>query len=281
MAVFDDVGKDKLVIYPHSIKWKNGKIPVAQKADFQVIPIKKAEPLRAEIEHFISCVKTRGIPRTDGKEGLRVLKVLELAEEAVLHKTRSSARGDYFLHESAYVDEGAEIGEGTQIWHFSHILKGSRIGKNCKIGQNVVIGPNVTIGNGCKIQNNISIYEGVTLEDNVFCGPACVFTNVINPRSEVPRMKEIRKTLVKKGASIGANATIVCGNTLGKYSFIGAGSVVTKDIPDYALVYGNPTEIRGWMCECGVKLEFEKLKSVCKACKREYLKKKDRVGRVD
>ncbi len=189
------------------------------------------------------------------------------------NKLSKSGKQEYFLHESSYVDEGCDIGGGTQIWHFSHVLKGSKIGKSCKIGQNVVIGPNVTIGNGCKIQNNISLYEGVTLEDEVFCGPSMVFTNVFNPRSAIPRMSELRLTLVKKGATIGANATIICGNTIGQYAFIGAGAVVTEDVPDYALVIGNPGRIEGWMCECGVKLSFDKQgDSRCKTCTLVYEK---------
>jgi UDP-2-acetamido-3-amino-2,3-dideoxy-glucuronate N-acetyltransferase len=188
-------------------------------------------------------------------------------------RLRKSGKQGYFLHESSYVDEGCDIGEGTKIWHFSHVLKGSKIGRNCKIGQNVVIGPNVTIGNGCKIQNNISLYEGVTLEDEVFCGPSMVFTNVFNPRSAIPRMNELRLTLVKKGATIGANATIICGNTIGQHAFVGAGAVVTKDVPDYALVIGNPGRIEGWMCECGVKLNFdEQGVSRCETCTLVYEK---------
>ncbi len=186
----------------------------------------------------------------------------------------------FFVHESSYIDDDVEIGEGTKIWHFSHILRDCYIGKNCKIGQNVVIGPNVTIGNGCKIQNNVSIYEGVTLEDDVFCGPSCVFTNIHNPRSAIPRMDELRETVVMKGAAIGANATIVCGNNIGRYAFIGAGSVVTKETPDYALVYGNPARITGWMCECGIKLEFREPGAVCESCKKEYKKMKNKVERI-
>ncbi|MEZ6176164.1 MAG: acyltransferase [Candidatus Scalinduaceae bacterium] len=177
---------------------------------------------------------------------------------------------EFFVHESSYVDEGCEVGKGTSIWHFSHILKGSRIGENCKIGQNIVIGPNVTVGNNCKIQNNVSLYEGVTLEDEVFCGPSMVFTNVFNPRSAISRMNELRATLVKKGATIGANTTIVCGNTIGKYAFIGAGAVVTKNVPDYALITGNPGRIVGWVCMC-TKLGFnEEGTGVCKACSLIY-----------
>lgn len=176
----------------------------------------------------------------------------------------------YFAHESAFVDDGVEIGQGTSIWHTSHILKGSRIGKNCKIGQNVVVGPRVTVGNEVKIQNNVSVYEGVTLEDHVFCGPSMVFTNVFNPWSEIPRMNELRPTLVKRGATLGANSTILCGITIGRYAFIGAGTVVTKDVPDHALVVGNPGRITGWMCLCGVKLRVEGEQSTCSACRRQY-----------
>ena len=158
---------------------------------------------------------------------------------------------DVFVHESAYIDEGCEIGVGTKIWHFCHIISGAKIGTNCSFGQNVMAGPNVSIGNDCKIQNNVSIYNGVTLEDNVFCGPSCVFTNVLTPRAGVERKDEYAKTLVKKGATIGANATIVCGNNLGQYCTIGAGAVVTKDVPDYALMAGVPAKRIGWVSRSG------------------------------
>jgi UDP-2-acetamido-3-amino-2,3-dideoxy-glucuronate N-acetyltransferase len=177
----------------------------------------------------------------------------------------------YFVHESSYIDEPATIGEGTKIWHFSHVLRNCTIGRKCNIGQNVVIGPNVTIGDDVKIQNNVSVYDGVTLEDHVFCGPSMVFTNVVNPRSEVIRKDEYRKTLVRRGVSIGANATIVCGITLGRYAFIGAGAVVTKDVPDFALVVGNPARRTGWMCRCGIKLKVEADRGVCSACGARYL----------
>lgn len=166
----------------------------------------------------------------------------------------------YFKHESAYVDDNVEIAEGTKIWHFSHVQSGAKIGKNCVLGQNVNIGNNAIIGNNVKIQNNVSVYEGVILEDYVFCGPSMVFTNITDPRSKYPQVgaKFYKKTLVKEGASLGANSTIVCGNTIGRFAFVGAGAVVTKDIPDFALVVGNPARIAGWLSEAGQKLQFDK-----------------------
>jgi UDP-2-acetamido-3-amino-2,3-dideoxy-glucuronate N-acetyltransferase len=161
---------------------------------------------------------------------------------------------DIFIHESSYIDENVDIGSNTKIWHFSHILSNSKIGKNCSLGQNVVVGPNVTIGNNVKIQNNVSVYEGVTLKDGVFCGPSCVFTNVNNPRSDIIRKNEYRKTIVEHGASIGANSTIICGNNLGKYCFIAAGSVVTKNVPNYALMLGSPARRVGWVSKAGLRL---------------------------
>ena len=177
---------------------------------------------------------------------------------------------EYFVHESSYVDEGCAIGAGTKIWHFSHVMKGCTIGENCNIGQNVVISPGVTLGNGVKIQNNVSVYTGVVCEDGVFLGPSCVFTNVINPRSFIERKSEYRKTTVKKGASIGANATIVCGHDIGRYAFVGAGAVVTRNVPDYAMVYGSPARIRGYVCQCGEKLQFEDGAATCPACGKKY-----------
>jgi UDP-2-acetamido-3-amino-2,3-dideoxy-glucuronate N-acetyltransferase len=185
----------------------------------------------------------------------------------------SSSSTVYFVHASSYVDEGCTIGEGTKIWHFSHVMSGATIGRGCNIGQNVVISPGVTIGNNVKIQNNVSVYTGVVLEDDVFCGPSMVFTNVVNPRSHVSRKDEYRPTVVSRGATLGANSTIVCGHSVGRYSFVGAGAVVTRDIPDYALVIGNPARIAGWMCECGVTLvkgDKPPARSRCASCKAEY-----------
>ena len=182
------------------------------------------------------------------------------------------AEQDYFVHDSSYVDQPCEIGKGTRIWHFSHVMPNCKIGERCNIGQNVVISPDVVIGNNVKIQNNVSIYTGCILEDDVFCGPSMVFTNVVNPRSHVIRRDEYKTTLVKRGASMGANSTIVCGVTIGRYAFIGAGSVLTRDVPDYALMYGNPARQHGWMCACGLKLEFEAEKARCSGCQQQYEK---------
>ena len=183
---------------------------------------------------------------------------------------------DYFVHESSYVDEGAQIGSGTKIWHFCHVMGSTVIGERCNIGQNVFVAADVKIGNNVKIQNNVSVFKGVILEDDVFLGPSMVFTNVSNPRSHVSRKNEYKTTLVKKGATVGANATILCGITLGQYCFIGAGTVVTRSVPDYGLVYGNSGRVQGWMCQCGIRLEFEMVdgqeQASCPECGERYLK---------
>ncbi len=281
MLVFDDVSKDKLCLYPHKIEWIEGKTPVAKKEEAVIIPIEEGEPLKKELKHFIECVEKRQKPTTDGEEGLKVLKVIEVAQQKLLtvrkNNTFEAKTDAYFVHESSYVDEGVEIGEGTKIWHFSHILKGSKIGKNCIIGQNVVIGPDVTIGNRCKIQNNVSLYKGVTLEDEVFCGPSCVFTNVYNPRAFIERKHEFRPTLVKRGATIGANATIVCGVTIGEYALIAAGAVVKKDVPPYAIVAGVPAKQIGWACKCGTTLKFEDKHAICSYCGDKYKEKEEGI----
>jgi UDP-2-acetamido-3-amino-2,3-dideoxy-glucuronate N-acetyltransferase len=286
MAVFDDTAKpeDKLLVYPHRIDWKEGNIPTPVKENAIAVEYEMKEPLNEECRHFLECIQTGATPRTDGEEGLRVLKVLNACQRSLdqhgLSIAPSEPERPYFVHPTAIVDEPSVIGEGTSIWHFSHVLKGSHIGENCKIGQNVVIGPSAVIGNHVKIQNNVSVYEGVILEDYVFCGPSMVFTNVFNPRSEIPRMKELRKTLVKRGATLGANATIVCGNMIGRYALIGAGAVVTRDVPDYAMVYGNPAKQAGWICRCGEKLTLKKNKATCKACNSDYVLKNKQLEAV-
>jgi UDP-2-acetamido-3-amino-2,3-dideoxy-glucuronate N-acetyltransferase len=187
----------------------------------------------------------------------------------------------FFAHATAIIDEGAQIGEGTKIWHFSHVMPGAVIGNNCNLGQNVVVSPKVILGNNVRVQNNVSIYEGVICEDDVFLGPSMVLTNVINPRSAVSRKNEFKTTLIKKGATIGANATIVCGNTIGNFAFIGAGTVVTKDVPDYALIIGNPGRQTGWMSEYGQKLQFNKNNmAVCEESKQEYILENNVVKRL-
>lgn len=189
---------------------------------------------------------------------------------------------NYFAHETAVVDKGCIVGQGTKIWHFSHIMSDCIIGEQCSIGQNVVISPQVKIGNRVKIQNNVSVYTGVICEDEVFLGPSCVFTNVINPRSAIVRKDEYKPTLVQKGATIGANSTIVCGITIGRYAFVGAGAVVTKDIPDYALVVGNPARQSGWMSEYGHKLKFDAQgKAVCPESKEEYVLEEGKVKKIE
>jgi predicted dehydrogenase/acetyltransferase-like isoleucine patch superfamily enzyme len=265
MAVFDD-GEPwdrKLIVFPHKTEWVGG-VPRAVKADGQPVGLDTGEPLNIECRHFLDCISNGTKPRTDGREGLRVLSVLARAtasltqqrnnaESAVTQKNMPRFPG-VTIHESTYVDDDVNIGTGTKIWHFSHILDHTRIGQDVIIGQNVVIGPSVTVGNKCKIQNNVSIYRGVTLEDGVFCGPSCVFTNVNNPRAEIERKSEFRPTLVKRGSTIGANATIVCGVTLGEYCFIAAGAVVTRNVPAFALMAGVPAHRIGWMSHSGERL---------------------------
>ena len=188
---------------------------------------------------------------------------------------------DFFVHESSYVDEGAVIGAGSKVWHFCHVMAGAVIGERCNLGQNVVVMPGTRLGNNVKVQNNVSIYEGVTLEDDVFCGPSCVFTNVTNPRSHVSRKHEYRPTLVRRGTSIGANATIVCGVTLGEYAFIGAGAVVTSDVPAFALMVGVPARRVGWMCRCGERLQLRDRQAACGACGATYREEQGALSLVD
>ncbi len=286
MAVFDDTlpWKRKLLLYPHMIRWEH-QIPVPAKAEPELVEVAEAEPLKMECEHFLNAISTGRRPRTDGHEGLAVLRVLNASQRSLddhtgrislpiepkapptTHTTHTGSEASFFVHPSSIVDEGVTVGSGTKIWHFCHVIEGSRIGERCNIGQNVVVGPDVSIGNACKIQNNVSVYKGVTLEDEVFCGPSMVFTNVYNPRAHLRRMDEIRPTLVRKGATLGANCTIVCGVTIGSYAFVGAGAVVTRDVPAHALIVGNPGRRIGYMCTCGVRLGDD-LK--CSACGEVY-----------
>ncbi len=275
MAVFDDLSNDKLLIYPHRIRWENGKVPIAIKAEHYSVKIKKKEPLKEEARHFIECVTKGKTPRTDAREALRVLKVLEISEESIKSNNackNNSPGKEYFIHPTSCVDENVKIGEGTKVWHFSHILKNTTIGKQCVIGQNVAIGPDAKIGDRCKIQNNVSVYKGVTLEDDVFCGPSCVFTNVNTPRSFIERKNEFLNTLAKKGSTIGANATIICGVTIGKYAFVAAGAVVKKDVADYGLVLGVPAKQAGWVCKCGARLKIAPTAKIkkCLRCGSAY-----------
>jgi UDP-2-acetamido-3-amino-2,3-dideoxy-glucuronate N-acetyltransferase len=294
MAVFDDTKPwpDKLLLYPHEIRWENN-VPVPARAEPEHVGIPQSEPLRIECEHFLHCMTNGCQPITDGREGLQVLKILNAGQrsldqygakiclqtsnghagagvETSTPQAQSTSGSSFFAHPTAVIDDGCEIGAGTKIWHFSHVLTNSRIGQSCNIGQNVVIGPDVTIGSRCKIQNNVSVYRGVTLEDGVFCGPSMVFTNIYNPRAEIGKMDQVRPTLIRKGATLGANCTIVCGVTIGRYAFIGAGAVVTRNVPDYALVVGNPARQIGWACECGERVTQS---LDCLACGKEFEQK--------
>ena len=274
MAVFDDgqAWDRKLLLYPHKIEWR-ASLPVPQSAEALPVPLDEGEPLKLECRHFLDCIADGRTPRTDGREGVRVLRVLARATAALKGPAEPAPTrpGPSFpgvrIHPSAYVDEPCEIGAGTRIWHFVHILPRTRIGRDCSLGQNVMVGPDVTVGDHCKIQNNVSLYKGVVLEDGVFCGPSCVFTNVNNPRAEVERKDEFRATLVKRGATIGANATIVCGHTIGEYAFIAAGAVVAADVPAFALMAGVPARRIGWMSHAGERLGLD---LVCPRSGRRY-----------
>jgi len=300
MAVFDDTEpwEDKLRLYAHRIDWSNHQ-PVPCKAEAERVEVPRGEPLKRECHHFLACVANGRRPVTDGEEGLAVLQVLKraqtcldtggsapvpsppvpglprtpgeekVAEPNAAARALSPAASDqgYFAHGTAVVDPGAAVGRGSRIWHFAHVLPGSTIGDNANLGQNVVIGPDVTIGRNCKIQNNVSVYKGVTLEEGVFCGPSMVFTNIYNPRAEIGKMDQVRPTLVRRGATLGANCTVVCGVTIGRWALVGAGAVVTRNVPDHALVAGNPARPIGWVCACGERLT-EAL--ACPACGKGY-----------
>lgn len=274
MAVFDDTQPErKLLLYPHQVDWID-RVPVARCSEGKPVPLATDEPLRLECLHFLESMTTRRAPDTDGNNGVRVLRILAASERSLSShgdiQTISKRADSYFADPTAKVDTPCSIGPKTYIWHFSHIMRNASIGERCNLGQNVHVASNVKIGNNVKIQNNVSLYEGVELEDDVFCGPSMVFTNVINPRSQVNRKNEYRKTLVRRGATLGANSTIVCGVTIGEYAFVGAGAVVTKDVLPYALVVGSPARQIGWMCRCGIRLHQSGSEAHCDACGQAY-----------
>jgi UDP-2-acetamido-3-amino-2,3-dideoxy-glucuronate N-acetyltransferase len=269
MAVFDDTRpwNEKLIMHRQYLTWTGGQTPTPSKAKGEAVVVPESEPLRNECAHFLECCRDRRTPRTDGWEGLRVLQVLQAAQRSLDHDAEGQAvileqsqkaaparKPEYYVHPTAIVDEGAEIGKGTKIWHFCHVMKGAKLGERCILGQNVNVDGGTILGNNVKVQNNVSIYTGLVIEDDVFLGPSCVLTNVTNPRSQVSRHSLYERTVIKRGATIGANATIVCGVTVGRYAFVAAGTVVTKDVPDYALVVGNPGRQAGWMSRHGHRL---------------------------
>jgi UDP-2-acetamido-3-amino-2,3-dideoxy-glucuronate N-acetyltransferase len=247
-------------LYRDFLTWKDGRIATPNKVSGQRLGIAEVEPLSRECRHFLECCRDRRVPRTDGQEGLRVLRVLRAAQLSLETDGQAVAPAaetpDYYVHPSAVVDEGASIGAGTKVWHFAHVQSGARIGRKCSLGQNAHV-DGAIIGHNVKIQNNVSIYSGVVVEDDVFLGPSCVLTNVTNPRSQINRRGLYEKTLIRTGATVGANATIVCGVTIGRYAFVAAGAVVTRDVPDYALVKGNPARQAGWMSRHGHVLEAD------------------------
>ena len=289
MFSYEDSSDDKsLLFYEKGIDWIQGE-PVKRDGPTEIIPFDTAMPLTEELRYFTEHLNGNPIGIADARNGVEVLEILEKASESLLtgggqgkrkeegkrvrgiegERVRGIEGGGlgFFAHPAAVIDEGCMIGGGTRIWHFSHILSGSNIGENCNIGQNVVVGPDVTIGKGCKIQNNVSVYKGVTLEDGVFCAPSMVFTNIYNPRAEIRKMDQVRSTLVKRGATLGANCTIVCGTTIGRYAFIGAGAVVTKDLLHQEFDLGNSARQIGWVCECGEKLDDT---LTCTVCVKKY-----------
>ncbi len=301
--------EDKLLLYPHKINWQNNiPIPSKAEAERLDIPQAEPLRMECEhFLHCMANGRRPSTDGAEGLRVLRILNAAQRSldqdgEKIILAQRRKDAEHlgqrsegrsqrsevggrrsevgsqrsegaegteHYFAHETAVIDDGCRIGKGTKIWHFSHILSNSTLGESCNIGQNVVIGPDVSIGNGCKIQNNVSVYKGVTLEDGVFCGPSMVFTNIYNPRAEIRKMDQVRPTLVKHGATLGANCTIVCGTTIGEYGFVGAGAVVTRNVPDHGLMLGNPARRVGWMCRCGERLTDE---LDCLTCGKTYTK---------
>ena len=290
MLSFEDSSTEKHVLfYEKGIDWVQGE-PVPRDGPTEVIPYERQEPLAAELTYFAEHLDGRPIEIASGRSGVQVLEVLERATASLLGgaangaapaqpRVQGTVGAGATVHESAYVDAGAEIGERTRVWHFAHVQSGARVGADCTIGQSVNVANDVVIGDHCKIQNNVSVYQGVTLEDHVFCGPAMTFTNVRHPRSKYPQRgaAHYQPTLVRSGASIGANATIVCGTTIGRHAFIAAGAVVTRDVPDHALVAGVPAEQIGWVCECGERLG-DGARPICGSCKRAYRRAGDTMA---
>lgn len=280
---FHDTEPDKGVrLWRHRITWQDGA-PVPEKAAAEPVPIDEGEPLRRECAAFLDAITTRRPPRTDGASAVAVLDVLDRCERSVAAggagiERSSPSGGNVYVHPTALVDDGAEIGAGTRVWHFSHVMGSARIGRNCVLGQNVFVGPNVRMADGCKVQNNVSLYDGVELAEDVFCGPSAVFTNVMNPRAHVERKDQFLPTKVGRGASIGANATVVCGIEIGAYGFIAAGALVRRDVPPHALVMGVPARLAGWVCRCGERLDFaaegpEGEGATCAACGDRYVRR--------
>jgi UDP-2-acetamido-3-amino-2,3-dideoxy-glucuronate N-acetyltransferase len=266
MVVFDDTRPwgQKLAMHQDYLTWQEGRVPAPAGTAGEFLTVPEAEPLREECRHFLECCETRAQPRTNGEEGLRVLRVLQAAQTSLegdgdaVHvggQLMKPAQPEFFVHPTASVDAPCRVGKGTKIWHFGHISQNARVGEKCILGQNVFVANDVTIGNNVKIQNNVSIYTGTIIEDDVFLGPSCVLTNVTNPRSQVNRHALYEKTVIQRGATVGANATVVCGVTIGRYAFIAAGAVVTKNVPDYALVAGVPAKQAGWMSRHGHRLK--------------------------
>ncbi|MDH7559851.1 MAG: Gfo/Idh/MocA family oxidoreductase [bacterium] len=280
MVSFEDSSARKeLLFYEKGIDWVAGQ-PVTREGMTRAIDYEKKMPLTEELRHFVECVEQDKVPFTDARVGVEVLRILEMAEASLKKVAPRPPAREFYAHESAVVDKGAKIGRGTKIWHNSQVQAGAQIGENCVIGHNCFVAGRAVLGNGVKLESNVDVWDLVTLEDYVFAGPSAVFTNDINPRSRYPKAKYPQygkwvPTLVREGASIGANATIVCGVTIGRHAFIGAGAVVTRDVPDYGLVVGSPARLIGWMCACGTRLSLPKeapdgAEAQCPACARTY-----------
>lgn len=270
MAVFDDMlpWQEKLLLYPHRVSWQDGHHPVAHRADGVPQALNPVEPLRAEWEHFLRCLTERSDePQTNPEAGVAVLEVLEKAQHSLVSAEGSAAKPTdngvatlgpkVFVHRTAEVEEGASVGPGTKVWHGAQVMSGAVVGRDCMLGKNAFVATGARLGDRVRLQNNVSVYDGVEIEDDVFCGPSMVFTNVLRPRTHVDQKDAFAKTKVGKGATLGANATIVCGVNIGSYAFVGAGSVVTRDVPCFGLVYGNPARLRGWVCERGQRLDVD------------------------